>query len=109
MSKTQREIRDKDIYDLALILKHNPLNQNITFWEKVSKEFKLACKSRFIDCKGIETFEQCLDQVRKKYTDNPIIPNDISFEEAWTGIRKIVHYFDGLDLFPLNHPLPDKN
>ncbi len=43
--------RFKDLYDLARIRRRFDLADN-AFWRTASREFGLACESRFVDCAG---------------------------------------------------------
>jgi hypothetical protein len=98
-------IRVKDIYDLAVVGKKHPLEQT-EFWQQVGEEFKVACRSRFIDCQGIETFEAVLERTRTLYDLDPTLPKDVPFDEAWIFLREVVNFLQTKQVLPFNFPIP---
>ena len=70
VKKRGEAVRVKDIYDIERIARVHPLD-NGEFWSKAGEEFRLACESRFVDCLGIDSFEQDLAVVRGVHAGNP--------------------------------------
>lgn len=106
VSKPGEAIRAKDIYDLVRIEREYPLTDT-EFWREVASEFRLACDSRYIDCYGIETFEEGLERTREAYYQDKTIPSaTITFEEAWCVIRGIADTFTAWGTFPFTSPIP---
>ena len=103
MKRPGEAVRSKDIFDLARIGRARPTD-NQQFWLKAGEEFRLACSSRFIDCQGIETFEQDLATTQSSYQNDPTIPNDPGFHEAWNTIRQIVAFLESSNLIPFESP-----
>ena len=99
MNRPGEAVRAKDVFDLARIGQVHPVSSQ-EFWLKAGEEFKLACSSRFIDCTGIESFEQDLATTRSSYQNDPIIPDEPTFEEAWDTIRQIVIFFESNNFIP---------
>ena len=98
--------RFKDLYDLALIRSRFEIADN-AFWRTASREFRLACESRFVDCAGIETFAEDLAATRQKYETDPTLPKDIPFDEAWSALQAAVTLFTGLGILPFAFPIPE--
>lgn len=105
VSKPGDAVRVKDIYDISRIVNHNPLSDS-SFWKKAGEEFQRSCKSRYIDCYSVETFEEGLDLTEKLFIGDPTLPKDISFDEAWRSLHEIVAYFIELEIVPFEYPLP---
>jgi hypothetical protein len=93
----------KDIYDLACIYNDDPISES-GFWEKAGREFEIACKSRFIDCYGKETFEEDLNTTRDAYNKETIIPKNIPFEAAWSKLRLVIGYMEEIKIIPFFYP-----
>jgi hypothetical protein len=97
--------RAKDLYDLARILRKRPLKDHI-FWRISGGEFFLACKSRYIDCEGIQTFQEAWGNTQAAYTADPTIPNDVPCSEATSSLEQIVASMAKMELFPFSFELP---
>lgn len=104
VKKPGEAVRAKDIYDVARITSQYPVSDK-QFWEKAGKEFQRACKSRFIDCFGIETFEEDLKVTKETYKNDTTLPEDIPFERAWELLTEIVNSFEENKVIPLENPL----
>ncbi|NJL29898.1 MAG: nucleotidyl transferase AbiEii/AbiGii toxin family protein [Thermoanaerobaculia bacterium] len=107
IDRKPRSQRVKDVYDLARILNARPISDKV-FWEAAGRQFRLACRSRFVDCSGIATFEQELTATRMDYEQSKVLPKDIGFDEAWTGLRAIIGLWTDVGIVPLEFPLPEK-
>ena len=83
-----REFRVKDLHDLARIVRQRPL-ENGVFWKKSMQEFKLACKSRFVDCAGPQTFLQGWAQARLRYEQDRHL-SAIPWAEAENALNQIL-------------------
>jgi Nucleotidyl transferase AbiEii toxin, Type IV TA system len=57
LKKPGDAVRAKDLHDLARIRRARDLVDG-TFWRLAGKEFRLACKARYVDCAGLETFQE---------------------------------------------------
>lgn len=101
----ERAMRVKDLYDLARILQHRPAD-DADFWQKAGQEFVMACRSRYVDCAGPQTFKQDWDQARLRYEGDAHL-NRIPFSEAEAALDLILEQLRRQGLFPQNHPLPD--
>jgi hypothetical protein len=97
--------RVKDLYDLARIRRKHPITE-ASFWRMAGGEFKLACESRFIDCAGLATFGEGLEQIQTLYEKDLTIPRDIDFAEAWETIKQIVLFFERHGIIPFRFELP---
>ena len=107
VQKPGEAIRVKDLYDLTKILGAHPIDE-AQFWTDACSEFRLACESRYIDCRGIETFAEDLAVSRNTYETDATTPKDIPFNVAWKSIETIVGFWTALSIFPLIFPLPKK-
>jgi hypothetical protein len=106
LKKPGNAVLAKDLYDLARILHFRPL-ENRQFWDIVGQEFRIACQSRFIDCAGLETFTEQEEVTRSSYTKDATIPtSEISVDEAFTAIRKIIEYMSVKKIIPFEFPIP---
>lgn len=105
--KPGEAVRVKDVYDLARIAQAHPPDEH-TFWERAGEEFHLACKSRYIDCEGLSTFEEDLASTRSAYERDPTLPNDISFDDAWEAVRRIVAVLERNEIMPFFFPLDEE-
>lgn len=105
LSERPRNVRAKDLYDIARIMQRYPLRKNTEFWLRVGLDFHIACKSRFVDCKGLDSFAENLPVTRKTYIETATIPDDITFEEAWAIITKLVVFFEENKVLPFHFPL----
>ena len=106
--KSEESVRVKDVYDLARIHARFPVS-NEAFWRSAGAEFARACQSRYIDCIGLETFEDELATTRTLYTSDPTLPDNIQFDEAWGIIRGVIQAFEKWDLIPFMFPLPPRD
>jgi sulfur relay (sulfurtransferase) DsrF/TusC family protein len=106
VKKPGEAVRVKDIYDLAHIVSVHPTT-DVAFWKMAGNEFRLACDSRYIDCKGRETFEQNIAVTASTYKDDPTIPKDIPFDSAWVSIEKVIERWSEFGILPFSNPLPD--
>jgi hypothetical protein len=109
LQKPNDAVRVKDIYDVGRIAREYPTEEEEAFWRQAGAEFRVACKSRYIDCDGISTFEQQLHVTRQLYETSPTLPKDISFDEAWGAVRLVVERFDAWDITPFTFPLPTRS
>jgi len=104
MKKPGEAVRVKDLYDLARILQTRPLSDE-PFWIIASAEFRLASKSRYVDCAGLSTFKEAWDITQKSYAATTI-PKDISFDQASEALALIVHFVETAGIIPFSFPLP---
>src|SRR5258708_16318237 len=65
MQGGERAVRVKDLNDIARILRARPAS-NLDFWTKSGHEFQLACQSRLVDCRGLESFIENWPLVRER-------------------------------------------
>lgn len=97
-------VRAKDLYDLVRIRRHRELDDT-AFWHLVGEEFRLACRSRFIDCAGLNTLRQQWDVTRQTYAE-ATIPKDIPFADAESNLTEIVGLLENAGFLPFTFPLP---
>jgi len=98
-----REVRVKDLHDIARILRYCPM-EDVDFWGKAMREFQLACESRFVDCAGPETFKQDWAQVRVRYEQDQHLAT-VPFPEAEAALDKVLAAFSQMGAFPLAFPV----
>ena len=103
LPRAPREIRVKDLHDIARILKERPLTAH-EFWTPAGSEFRLACQSRLVDCAGLCTFHENWSQARQRYESDHSLQS-ISFAEAEHALATVVGLFEQQCLFPLGFPI----
>jgi len=102
MQGGDREFRVKDLHDIARILRARPVS-DVKFWTDAGHEFKLACQSRLVDCRGLESFMENWSQVRERYeTDKSL--DRVSFDEAEHALKTVVGLIEKQGIFPLEFP-----
>lgn len=107
VKKPGEAVRVKDLYDLARIHDVFPAS-NTAFWDKAGKDFKLACESRYVDCTGLNTFQENWTFTEQTYKADRTLPVDVSFEKAASALENIVGYFVREGIIPFTFSLPDK-
>ena len=100
----RREVRAKDLHDLARILAARPIGETI-FWRQVADEFRLACESRYVDCEGPETFRQAWPATQAAYESEATL-NAVSWADAERALAEILDHFSQREVFPLSFQLP---
>lgn len=98
-------VRAKDLYDLHEIATTFSITNKV-FWAEAGREFRAACESRFIDCVGLETFEEQLEVTAATYRNEANIPKAVPFAEAWKTLDVIVRFFERTGVVPFAFPLP---
>jgi hypothetical protein len=68
--------------------------------------FYAACRSRYIDCQGLATFQEQWSVTQKTYAE-ATIPKDISFDEAQATLGAVVIFLETQRIVPLSFPVPD--
>jgi len=103
-------IRVKDIFDIACVERDHPIGDQVDFWGIVLSEFTIACKSRYVDCAGLESFEQDIGRTTKSYRNDPTYEAEVPFEEAWDVIQRVCKYMEKHEILPLSFevPIPEK-
>lgn len=97
-------VRAKDLYDLARIRRVHPLIE-VAFWRAAGEEFRVACRSRYIDCAGLASFQEGWEVTRKTYSE-ATIPTDVPFAEAEAALVEVVGFWTVTGVIPLAFPLP---
>jgi hypothetical protein len=105
VKKPGESVRAKDLYDVSRIRRVHPIEQ-VEFWRLVGQEFRVACRSRYIDCQGLPTFQEQWAVTRKTY-EEATIPKDISFEEAEATLVAVVNVLEAQGIVPFTFPLPE--
>jgi hypothetical protein len=105
VKKPGEAVRAKDLYDVSRIRGAHGLEQ-IEFWRLAGEEFRVACRSRYIDCQGLTTFQEQWVVTRKTY-EEATIPKDISFEEAEATPVAVVSFLEAQGIVPFTFPLPE--
>jgi len=103
MSGGERNFRVKDLHDLARILQARPAS-DLEFWTKARREFGLACESRLVDCRGLESFMECWPLARERYEADANL-RVVPFAEAEEALKVVVGLFESRGVFPLTFPL----
>ena len=102
MQGGDREFRVKDLHDIARILRARPAS-DVKFWTEAGHEFQLACQSRLVDCRGLESFMESWPLARERYeTDRSL--DKVSFDEAEQALKIVVGLIDGQGIFPMEFP-----
>lgn len=104
----ERTRRVKDLYDIATVERAHPVNQDRAFWDAVGKEFAIAARGRGVDCAGIVTFAEGLDETRTLYEESEIFGNDIPFDAAWAALERVVGAIERRGLIPFRFALPPR-
>jgi len=94
--------RAKDLFDLARIIRAHPI-EDVEFWKRAGFEFVRACESRHVDCNGMGSFSESLSATKQTYESDSTIPDDISFDVAWSGLTDIVETWSTLQLIPFSY------
>jgi hypothetical protein len=105
VKKPGEAVRAKDLYDVSRIRGVHGLEQ-VEFWRLVGEEFRVACRSRYIDCQGLTTFQEQWAVTRKTY-EEATIPKDISFEEAEATLVAVNSFLEAQGVVPFTFPLPE--
>ncbi len=74
--------------------------------DEIFEEFRVACRSRYIDCQGLTTFQEQWAVTRKTY-EEATIPKDIAFEEAEATLVAVVSFLEAQGIVPFTFPLPE--
>ena len=72
------------------------------FWQNAGEEFRLACKSRYVDCKGIESFKENWEVTKDTFEKETIIPSDISIDDVKNNLLSIINYWKKIDIVPFS-------
>jgi hypothetical protein len=104
VKKPGEAVRARDLYDVARIRRVHAAEQ-VEFWCLVGQEFRVACRSRFIDCQGLPTFQEQWAVTRRTY-EEATIPKDIPFEEAEATLVGVVAFLEARGIVPFSFPLP---
>jgi len=104
VGKRAKAIRVRDLYDLAMIIRANPI-KNGRFWRIAGSEFKLCCQSRFVDCLGTSSFQEKWQLTKDLYEKSPILPKEIRFKEVESSILSISNYWEKEGIIPFSFPL----
>jgi hypothetical protein len=104
VKKPGTAVRAKDLYDLARVRRVRDLG-NAEFWQSVGLEFVVACRSRFVDCSGLDSFQEQWEVTKKTYSA-VVTSGDATFEEAEVALREIVEFFKLKSIIPIAFPLP---
>ena len=105
MKKPGEAVRAKDLYDIGRIRRDHELDK-VGFWLQAGEEFRVACRSRYIDCQGLATFHQHWAVTRKTY-EEATIPKNISFEETEETLAAVVRFLEMQGIVPFAFPLPE--
>jgi len=101
---SERVARAKDLFDLARILDSTPLDDT-PFWDEVALEFGLACESRYVDCSGLQSFQEDWEQTEQTYKSDGNLAA-VEWEDAASALASIVGFLEGAEIFPVNNPVP---
>jgi hypothetical protein len=104
MERPRGAVRVKDLYDLTQIHRKKPMSDT-AFWNIAGNEFRLACKSRFVDCSEATCFMEGWEETKAAYEKSRVIPRDIYFEDVTSSIRAISSYWQQIGIIPFAFPL----
>lgn len=99
MGGGERSFRAKDLFDLTRILRAKPIIDH-GFWTNAANEFVLACQSRLVDCRGLETFMQEWKTAQSIYENDPLL-RAIPFAEAEAALKQICEFLATKSYFPI--------
>lgn len=99
MGERPHAARVRDLYDLAQVARLRPTVQS-PFWEAVSQEFVLACRSRKVECAGMESFAEGWENTRRAYEREPAY-RDIGFDEVHQVLLSLVSVFAAIGVLPI--------
>ena len=103
MGGGEREFRVKDLHDIARILRARP-EADEAFWAAAGREFILACESRLVDCRGVESFMEDWPLARARYEADGSLAK-VPFAEAEQALKTVAGLLDQQKIFPLNYPV----
>lgn len=103
INSPQRDVRAKDLHDLARILDAKPIKDE-EFWMSAAHEFQLACESRYVDCEGPETFHQNWSRTKAIYESEAQL-TAVPWQDADDSLSAILSLFQRLEVFPLSFPM----
>lgn len=104
VKKPGEAVRVKDLHDLARILRAHPITEK-AFWDEAGIQFKLACKSRFVDCDGLSTFQENWEFTRATYGEDTRLRDSVPFGEAENALKTVVSFFNAKQIVPFAFPL----
>lgn len=99
MQGGDREFRVKDLHDIARILRACQASEG-NFWIAAGHEFKLACESRLVACRGLASFMENWAQARQRYEADRSLAG-VPFDEAEASLNTVVGLLEQQGLFPL--------
>ncbi len=102
MQGGERAFRVKDLQDIARIVRARPASKT-DFWSNAGHEFQLACQSRLVDCRGLESFMEDWSLARGRYEVDRSLQN-VSFGEAEQALTIVVGLIERQGIFPLEFP-----
>jgi len=106
MKKPGEAVRVKDLYDLTRIIMAKPISKT-EFWTIAGKEFLLACKSRYVDCSGLDSFMEDWAVTRATFEASRVIPkDDCTFDEVEATIIAIAGFWRKMGCTPITFPVP---
>ena len=103
MKGGERNFRVKDLHDIARILRARS-QEDAKFWLAASREFLLACESRLVDCRGLETFMEDWPQARVRYEADGSLAM-VPFAEAEQALKTVVGLLEQQKIFPVEYQL----
>lgn len=106
IGQNSRDVRAKDLHDLALILAAKPITDT-SFWQSAAYEFQLACESRLVDCAGPETFYENWEITQAAYEADATL-SAVHWVEAEEALKIVLHVFAEQSVFPLLYPSAGK-
>ena len=104
MRKLDEAVRARDLYDLTHIYRVHGLD-DVPFWLRAGEEFRVACCSRYVDCRGWMSFQEQWAITRQAY-ESANLPEDIALAEAEATLRAIVGFLDAEGVVPFEYPWP---
>ncbi|HEV3257493.1 MAG TPA: nucleotidyl transferase AbiEii/AbiGii toxin family protein [Gemmataceae bacterium] len=106
VKKPGEAVRAKDLYDVTRIRRVQEI-ERVDFWRLAGQEFRVACRSRYVDCQGLATFHEQWEVTRNTY-EEATIPKDILFEEAEATLGTVVGFLEAQGIVPFTFPLPEE-
>lgn len=102
MQGGDREFRVKDLHDIARILRARPIS-DAKFWNDAGHEFQLACQSRLVDCRSLESFMENWSPARERYETDASLRN-VPFDEAEHALKIVISLLEKQGIFPMEFP-----
>jgi hypothetical protein len=98
--------RVKDLYDFVRIVRRQPVIAG-DFLDTAGSEFRSACESRCIDCRGYSSFRENWEDTRRASAADTTLPADVTFDQAEETLDLITDFLHESRVIPFFFELPE--